>query len=322
MITHLVPANTNQVKNLLSTSIIDGLDLSTANVVLGVSADIIVSSGVARFVDNFTNPLKPSQKDKPFSGETLVGVDISLPVKVVMDENLNVTTEVFAGVDGPTERRTRVELGVVGPQGTPIKVRSLIGFDTQNQVKDASQAYGISRKSGLRLEANGVNLTFNRTAGVEFSPFYPNYPSDKKDLSDASVLAFEPVIFFDTWHDATQPSGFNFSLNNTILRVGVFDDGDADSTGPDGIVANNSAQIFRVYETFGTVGVLFGQTSYISIAAAVDALSTETFIQSPLVNEAGFRGFIIARGGATDLSLTSDALFFPPPMNLITTRLD
>lgn len=318
-----IPANTNQVKNLLSTAVINGCDVTTSNVVVAVSADITISSGVIRFVDNFTNPELPNFKgDKKFAGTTLIGVDISIGVAVLIDSDLVATAPPFTGFISVEDRRDIVELAGVNFNGTVILTYSQIGFDITAQLKDLSEAVGFIRMSGLKLEPNGVNKSFNRTAGVEYSPLYENYPGNKKNMSFPIRNAVPLVPFFDVWQDSSEPSGFNALVNQTVIRTAVFDDGDAGGSGPDGVVVNNSAQIFRVYEVGGTFSVLFGQTVYISMSAAIDAISTETFNTPPFFAGFSFRGFIIARGGAVDFSDPADALMFPPESNFITVRQD
>jgi len=76
----------------------------------------------------------------------------------------------------------------------------------------------------------------------------------------------------------------------------------------------------RVYESSGNVGLLYGQTKYNSISAALDALLHEQFTQSPFFVNTAFRGFIVVRGGAANLSLPADALIFQPTSPFVGVR--
>ena len=77
----------------------------------------------------------------------------------------------------------------------------------------------------------------------------------------------------------------------------------------------------RLYESSGNFGILYGQIRYNSISSALDALLHEQFAQSPFFIRTAFRGFIIIRGGATDLTDPSDALIFQPTSPFVGVRV-
>ena len=313
-----IPQNTNQVKNLLSTSIVSGCAVTMSNI-SGGTADATVSKGVVRFVDNHTNAELPNFKgDKSFP-ETLTNIDITVTRKLVINEDLTVSFPVFTGNDDAEERRDRVQLGVIAANaGVFIPTVATLGYDTQAILRDHGAAYGAVRVDGLRIENNGANLGFKRTAGVEFDPKYLQYFTNTKSplLSDLPEKA--PVNHFLAWQDGV--GGFNRSFGNTVLIPGVFDDGTGGVSGPSGTVNNNEAQILRVYEVGQNFGVLYGQVKYNSISAAVIAIATETFIQFDNLIDTSFRGYIVVRGGAVDLSLTADAMLFNPATDFVTVR--
>lgn len=321
MFTSTIPANTNQVKNLLSTGILSGCFITTSDV-QATTADVTISVGVARFVDNHTNPLLPNFKgDFNIATQTLQNVNVSLGAKIILNEDLTITSEVFTATDSASQRRTRIELAIIGAGGQVLRAYSNLAFDTSNLLKDTMEAVGIVKMSGFDMSANGTNLSLSIAEGNEYSQFFGNYdaPSNLDPLNEI-IAAKSLVSFFETWQDSSVPGGFNLRFSRTTLNPSVYDDGDSSGSVPDGIVQTNSAQIMRVYESSGSVGVLYGQTKYNSIAAALDALLHEQFVQSPFFINTSLRGFIIIRGGATDLSDPSDALIFQPVSPFIGVR--
>lgn len=315
-----IPANTNQVKNLLSTSVISGCAVTTFNTT-ATTFDITVGRGLLRFVDNFTDATLPNFKgDKVFPETTLTDVDITVAHLISIDENLVLTLPTFTGLDDAEQRRDRIQLGTTrSVLGTHLPTLSMIGFDVTALLRDHGEAYGPVRMSGLKLLPDSTNLQFKRTAGNEFTPSYFSYFTNTKNPTNNVLTEQSPVTFFNAWQDT--PGNFVINTGQTAITPGVFDDGaSASSTGPDGVVNNNEAQILRIYEVFGAFGLLYGQQTYISISAAVDALINEKFLQFFGFIGTSFRGFIVIRGGATNLSLSTDAIFFDPLSDLVGVR--
>lgn len=315
-----VPANTNQVKNLLSTGVLKGGTVTTSNVVAGVSGDVTVSDSIFRFVDNHANQSLPNFKgDKVFSESTLVGVDLSTLVKIVVDADLVVTAEVFTGLDTAAQRRDRVTLAIIGVAGNVVKSFSNIVYDSGAILRDTMDAVGFTVIQGLALTSNGANLSFDRESGTEFTPFSEGHPADPESPITIPLAAVEPVTFFEVFRDGS--GGFNFVFGSTAITPGVFDDNSpAAPTAPDGPVNATHAQIFRIYEVAGSFGLLYGQQTYNSISAAEDAVDTEIFIVPPVFIGTSFRGHIVVRGAATDLSLAGDATFFQPESPFVGVR--
>lgn len=313
-----IPANTNQVKNLLSTGVVKGGGVTIANIG-GGTADVTIEESLLRYVDNFTDPKLPNFiGDKLLSETTTLGVDITVTRKIIIDSDLNVTFPVFTGIDGPEDRRVRVELGILAANaGAFIPTYSSLAYDVNALLRDSTEAYGIVRILGNKLEPN-TNLSFKRTAGRDFVPTAVNFQDNIKDPLNDVTTEVDPVTFFTSWQDGS--GGFNRSFGNTLLDPTVYDDGAGGVSAPSGVVSTNQAQIFRVYEIGGSFGVSHGQTRYINIAAALDAIFTEQEVLFGNFIGTGLRGFIVVRGGATNLTLPADALIFDPQTDFVTVR--
>lgn len=319
-----IPANTNQVKNLLSTSVIKGCEVTVNS---GNNKLFDVAEGIVRFVDNTTNPQLPNFKgDKFFPGATGVATQITVTsTKVSIQEDLTVLTETTPpfGVDN-SESRDRVDLATLIHFGdNPIVIiapsTGNLGLDVSAQLGDFMRAVGHIRMSDLRISANGVNLSFDISSGTEFSQFSPDRIPTPKDPTNDSISAKSPASFFFSWQDGS--GGWNASGLTTFLNVDAFDDGTGGASEPNGVIGPAKAGIWRVYEINESVGVLYPQQFYNGLSDAVDALPTEVFEQSTFFQATSFRGVIITLGSATDLSDIAQALFFDPETDFVETRL-
>lgn len=315
------PKNTRQVKNGMSTGVVSGMAMSING---SNNKQVDISSGTVRFLDNTTDPLKPVFVEKFFPGSTEDIITTGVGTHYSLKQDLTVEKETFTGLDTATEMRSKIELGAAVHFGDAPIVRTLsffsnVAINTQLNICDLSRAVGRIRQSGLALSANGANLSIDRATGVEYSPFFENFTISALDPSTLALPAVAPVSFFHSWRDGS--GGWNTSATITVIAPSVYDDGTGGVSGPAGAVANNQAQIMRVGEVNLSTIVEYGQTKYNSIAAAVDALPTEQHDTSIFAANTALRGYLIVRGGATDLSDAADALFFAPASDFVLQRI-
>jgi len=317
------PANTRQVKNAMGTGLVEGC-VTTIN--SGNNKQFDISEGTLRFLDNTTDPLKPIFAERFFPGEE--GIDIVSTndgTHVVIDDTLTVITETAAGFDGPSQNRNRVELAFVfhigdNPIDLIIPTYSNIGINTEFTAVDLMKAVGRIRLGGLRISANGANMMLDRSLGQEYSPYFENFSNDNEDPSTLPLDVEIAFSFTPGWSDTA--GGITFGAFTQNISPAVFDDLTGGAIEPNGIVNNNSAQIMRIFEINRGFSVRYGTVVYISIAAAVDALLVDPFVATTVFEDTAFRGFLVVRGGATDISLSTDALFFDPMSNFVKQGLD
>ncbi len=319
-----IPANTNQVKNLLSTSVVKGCDV-TINSGDNKKADI--SSGIVRYVDNTTDAQLPNFKgDKFFPGATAVSMQSAFTsTKISIQEDLTVLTEGAPpfGVDN-AESRDRVDLATAIHFGdNPIQIiapsTGNLGVDLTAILGDFMRAVGHIRKTGLKVTPNGANLSIDLSFGTEFSQFSPERISAPKNPTNDGIGAKTPASFFHSWQDGS--GGWNASSLTTFINVDVFDDGTGGASEPNGAIGPAKAGIWRVYEVNESVGVLYPQQFYNGLSDALDSLPTEVFEQSTFFEATSFRGSIIILGSAAALDNVSQALFFDPSTDFVETRL-
>lgn len=321
--TGTIPANTNQVKNLLSTSVVKGCVVTVNS---GNNKKFDISKGIVRFVDNTTNPQLPNFKEKVFPG--LTGGDILTEftsTKVIIENDLTVTTEGFVDLDTNTQTRTRILLDVLIHFGdNPIvfvaPALSNLGVDKDLLLSDLMKAVGHIRKKGLKISPNGANLSFNISTGIEFSQFFPKRVSSPKDPTTGTPSDKSPASFFHSWRDGA--GGWNVdSTLTTFINVDAFDDNTGGSSQPNGVIGPAKAGIWRVYEINESVGILHPQQFYNGLTDALDNLPTEIFEQSTFFQATSFRGHIIALGASAELDNTAQALFLDPDGDFVETRL-
>lgn len=315
------PTNTRQNINDMSTAIITGCGISINS---GNNKQVDFEPGRVQFIDNTTNALQPVFIEKVFPG--IQGVDIVIAgvgTHYALKKDLTIEKESFSGLDTASQMRDQLELGAAVHIGdTPITrvlpFYSNIMPDHQLSMVDGFRAMGRVRQNGLRISANSTNLKVDRAAGVEYSPFFENFQNSKKDpstLTFSEMLAFD---FFHTWKDGS--GSWNTGAIVDVITPGVYDDGTGGVGAPNGAVGNNSAQIMRVFEVNESPTIQYGQQTYISINQAVDAIATEQFEASIFAVNTAFRGHLVVRGGATDLSDPADALFFAPTSDFVLQR--
>lgn len=319
-----VPANTNQVKNLLSTGIVKGCEVIVNS---GDNKKFDVSEGIVRFVDNTTDPQLPNFKgDKLFPGATAVSTQTAFTsTKISITEDLTVLTEGAPpfGVDN-SESRDRVDLVTAIHFGdNPIQIiapsTGNLGVDVTASLADFMRAVGHIRKTGLKLSPNGSNLSFDLSTGTEFSQFSPGRISTPKDPTTDPIGDKSPASFVASWRNGS--GGWNASAPGAFLNVDAYDDGTVSvGSEPNGVIGPAKAGIWRVYEVNESVGVLYPQQFYNGLSDALDSLPTEVFEQSIFFEATSFRGVIIALGGATALNNVAQALFFDPVNDFVETR--
>jgi len=318
------PANTRQVKNNMGTGLTKDCFVSINS---GNNKQFDVSPGTLRFLDNTTDPLKPVFTEKFFPGEN--GIDINLTgsantTTVAIDDTLTVFAENFTGPDTRTQNRNRVQIAIVfhigdNPIISILPLISNLNIDSQFAAVDLMKSVGRIRQTGLRISSNGANLMLDRSSGTETSPFFENFENNPEDPSTLILLSSIAFSFAPTWSDGAGGTAVGALVTN--IDPSVFDDGTGGTTEPNGTVNNNNAQIIRIFELNAAFAFTYGAVVYNNISAAADSVMTEQFTATDVFGGSAFRGFLIVRGGATDLSLSTDALFFNPPTDFVSVRV-
>lgn len=296
--------------NLLGTGVLEGFTVS-------INADptkFDVGAGTALVVDN-SNPLRPKVTTVNFAGVTAVtpsGAGSATSATLSIDATGTIVEKNDAIPIG-SDLRTSAEFGAINyPNMTTITLvdnfTNTMIFDVPLAISDLSIAIGAINESGNVFSANGANLMMDRSAGTSHSNGV-NLFNDTSNPNRVDTAGGVGITWVYTWQDGV--GGFNTSLGNTVITPGDFDDGTGGALTPNGSVANNRFSTSRLYHAPGTQlhTVQFGQETYSSIAEAEGAIQTEVFSQNPILDPIPFRGWLITKGNAADLSDITDAKF-------------
>lgn len=239
----------------------------------------------------------------------------------LMDSAGNVIQQ--AAIPTPIQRRTHIALGVsLYDTGLGILVevqtQPVILSQPVNQLADLMDAIGPLNLTGNLITANGVNLSFNKSAGTLFSRASNHFA--------AGVLTDNPHITASPGQTpATIRRISRVSITPTPPPVTTIDPANYDNAGVITPVGGgtNTATLQRVW-LFATnvasaqIAVQYGQQTYSSLSAAVAAIGTENFIPAPFASVGALIGYIAVTRTATNLSDPAQAVLvkagkFPTP---------
>lgn len=210
------------------------------------------------------------------------------------------------------QRRQQIYIGVTVQSGgviTQDQTLPVILAQPNNQFVDLLEALGAFNVSGNVVTPNGVNLSIDKTSGTVFSRainhFIMGARTDNPHVAD--VPSQSPVTLRYTLQTAAP-----FSAHTTFLDPAQYDN--AGVLTPVGGGANTST-IQRVWiipanNVIDQMVIQYGQNTHTSLAAAVDAIGSGTFVpRVGLPPVAALLGWICMTRTATNLSDTTQATF-------------
>lgn len=186
-----------------------------------------------------------------------------------------------------------------------------IAYGDSHRIYELANSFGPIKRSGLSISAYSTNLRISRAAGSVFS-IGCNYESNQFDADSPNISAANPALLCRVSRDGS--GGFIFDVNSgsyyTDIDPNKYDNG----SGTLQTVNNNKWTIQKLFffpNNPNDVITYYGRAIYNSSNDAIAAISTESFSEATITSEnAVFLGYLVLRGGATDLSLSSDAAFF------------
>lgn len=295
-----------------STGLIDGGALS-------INADntkFDIASGSGQIVDAYTDPSNPTITYIQW-GDILATSATYLATDGTTFIYIDTSSGVVQGVDFPVDGdlRDKIQLGsLIHPNNTSITGVSDFCqapiMHLAQTITDLSIAIGVINESGNQYFGNTGTLKIEKTVGVSMYAGI-NYKLSKIDPNRKTTPAKDADdTFIYTWRNGA--GGFNTKVS-TLMEVAVYDDDAVTTTSPTGSVSTNHWVIDRVYyspDANETV-IQVGQNTYNSDTTALEALASglDTFVRNPQTNGIPLRAYILRRGGASDLSLDTDAIF-------------
>ena len=185
-----------------------------------------------------------------------------------------------------------------------------VSYGTAHRLLELIQTFGPIKKTGLSVGANGSNLSVNRTSGEGYI-IGSNYSSDQFEPDRISLSAKSPALLCRMYRDGS--GGYVFDNNSGSYYNYVDPTKWDDGTGTLNVVNNNQWTVQRLY-TFPSapddIICYYGIDFYNSQGDALANMMYEPFAEAEitLLNSI-FLGYLIVRGGATNLSNLGDATF-------------
>jgi len=295
------PSDKQLEYNNASTGLIsfDGLSINADN----TKFDVGLIKGW--FVDNTTNPEIPTKTYVEFSQS------LANSVNNIATQNVTYIAINSSGVlqqSGipfePEQQRDWIPLGVVIHSNrtniNAVNNQPVVALSPNNQLSDLMESIGFFNISGNAFSPNGANLNINKSAGHVFKQG-SNFINNNKDPHTLSLNALvAPSNIRYRLQDGTESS------DSSIIDPNFWDNG---GTLTAMIGTRWSIQRIYIFQS-NLVRIQYGQATYSNQADAIQAIATEAFVVEQNLLENGlFRGLLIVRRNATDLTDTSRALF-------------
>lgn len=268
---------------------------------------------VGYIVDVVTDSVRPTAQRISLPAQTVPLSATSLLTSVTW-WSIDATGAVIQQATAPTdvEFRTKIFIGNTIHDGVSIIVdqsRPVILQQPANQWVDLVEGIGPFRLTGLEISPNGANLLINQAAGVVFSRAFHHYVGTVQTNNPhvSSLVAQAPAVW-------------RYSLRNTTnfaVISGTIDPANFDSSGvltPVGGGANTST-LQRIYGFAANtvteqLAIQYGQSTYSSLANAVNAVGSGNFLQNPnFGNTVALLGYLAVIRTAVNLSDPTQAVF-------------
>jgi hypothetical protein len=301
-----------EVLNDMTTGLVTGGLLITSS---EYSQAYIITSGSGIIINNETNPLDPTYS-YVYWGDLIVTASAFLTSgSVASYPRTNVAINSNGSVHEQADKFT------VNDYRNKIVLGRLAHVDTTNIQRTLSlplTAYGrgyhwfdfIYSAGNVNVSGNiygpyATDLRIEKSAGSTYR-IGSNYKINpaRPDIKEDPVLS--PVTFAYRYRDGL--GGWKEDAETQIITGSRYDDGD----GTLGTVNNNQWTVQRIFffSATNTTRIQPGQFVYNAKEdAQIAAASEEVEINPNLAEDAIFRGFLILRGGAADLSNPNDAEF-------------
>jgi hypothetical protein len=321
---HLVKADGSEVEVSTSTlTPLDGQNLSTGILVGGeLSATIggttfSIQSGVGQIVTQTASPSGITTVVTPVHWGDYIGVTPD-------DISTQPFTYLYIDLDGTLHQQPTPftddqykDVIVIGHLcHIDLSAINLVSADQNaayglpTRLLELIKTFGPIKKSGLTIGANGANLSVNRASGSGFI-IGSNYQIDQFDPDRIILSAKTPSLLCRIYRDGS--GGYVFDNNSGSYYNNIDPTNYDNGSGTLQTVNNNQWTIQRLY-TFPSapddIICYYGTQIYNSQGAAIENIIYEPFTEAEITQlNSIFLGYIVVRGGATNLSSISDATF-------------
>lgn len=285
----------------LSMSLSTGIMHQDGPISQASSTQVTVPAGLATFVGPHHEHSDPVVKTVAFGPATVTITDLTDPL-TYFGVDINGSIVQIDGVPTRAQRRQYAILGravVINNVITNVQDSPILAAQPLATALDILQAIGDIRVSGIRLDPVAGTLTFNVTSGEIFN-LGANNVANPDDPNVSPFNAQSPGQFRYVTQNAVIPT-----LRSTIDPAN-YDVGGTVTAVPGG-AGTTTVQRVHCFPT-QNIFIQYGQNTFSSLAAALDALAvgesgTMPFVTHPDLRGGGVRtGFIVVTRTATSLT--------------------
>jgi hypothetical protein len=185
-----------------------------------------------------------------------------------------------------------------------------VAYEDPHRLVELITSFGPIKKIGLNIGPNGANLRVNRTSGEAFK-IGTNYTTDQFEPDVSNISAQTPVLLCRVHRDGS--GGFIFDVNGGSYYNNIDPNNYDNGSGTLQSVGGSKWTIQRLFFfPNNPVDIIcyYGVQVYNQFSEARANLEFETFDEAQITAEnAVFLGFLFVRNAATNLSLTTQAVF-------------
>ena len=258
----------------------------------------------AWFVDNTSNPVIPQVLQVNYSGST---TGQTTPYLTTTDSTFVLMTSAGTisyqtSFPSPQQRRQNIFLGkVVHPSRTSIlNVNNTVDFDVSpmSALRDLwTPIKGVNQ--GIIVSPHSTTLEINTSAGTLWGNGI-GWTTNQLNPNSVSIPGKSPATF-----------AYRTQTGGTTGEVSLIDVGNYDVGGAVTSIPGTQYTTQRVYQfPTGLIRIQYGQNYYSTLAKALAALTTETFVEYVNNRDNGILiGLITVASNASNLSNTNQAIF-------------
>lgn len=277
------------------------------------TSKIDYTSGTGIIVDA-SDPTNITKTDVSWTGATAVSLTYLSTHGasfLAIDENGDLVQSATFPAGGAL--RQYIQLGgVLHGNNTSITATtdftSAVPFQIAPTLTDVQVALGVVNLSGNVFAGSDTgNLKFKKDAG---SMMYLGIETKTDTIDPNNIInpaLTEPDITF-SWKDGS--GGFNTKVTDAVT-AGVYDDGTGGASDPTGTVSTNSWVNLRIHYSpdLASTIIQWGETVHNTADDAIAGINADSFGNNPSYAGVPVRGYLTLRGAATNMTLTSDAVF-------------
>ena len=301
-----IPGIDIAIENLQSTGLLYGGGLS-------INADntkFDIQAGAGIVVNNYTNAASPVRTLVTWARQTGIscpGIATSATTYVNIDSSCNFYYT-YDTILSATERRDCIAVGWLDhPDNATItaaKIEPYTNTDIQAQLNDFFDSFGAFNILGNEYSYASTNLTVKRTAGKTFAS-NSNYWVSRK-TPHIITTDIETGISFQYYYRDGAGGWIDDLTSVAVVDPNHYDD----KTGTLASVTSGywTIQALLFYAPTDVNDFQYGQAQYSDLPTALSALQAAIDI-NPYNAYDTFRGWLIVKQGATDLSNPAQAVF-------------